>query len=152
MRHTRGEVQRHMDRAAYWLMAASTLICPVVIWFAGRVMGLSDFGSPNPFIGYRTALSMRNQDTWDFANADCARRFQKAGPWMAAASFAVMLCVMAAPPDIQTAVLLVVMGAQVACVCIEAWLVEKDLRRTFDKDGTRRTTTPDSNPPGSPGA
>ena len=39
-------------------------------------------GNINYFIGYRSSLSLKNKDTWKFANEDCGKRWLKIGKIM----------------------------------------------------------------------
>ena len=55
------------------------LIIPVVMLFGGYMMKTCPPRSISHWVGFRTALSMKNADTWAFAHACCGRVWWKAG-------------------------------------------------------------------------
>lgn len=125
----------------FWLMLACVLICPLIILFAGQAMTRMTPDKPNPFIGYRTALSMRNEDTWYFANRDCGQKFRKSAVWLCVASAAVILFAgSAASVDMLSALVMIVVAAQCVWLVVVVSLVQRDLRRTFNDDGTRKNS------------
>lgn len=124
--------------ALFWFMLASVEICPFVVYIAGRAMTRMDLGEPNPLVGYRTTLSMRNADTWQFANRDCGRRFRKGALWACGASALAMLLFLHGDEVALTMAVLCITGAQCAWVFIVIWQVQRDLHRVFNEDGSRR--------------
>ena len=57
-----------MVNILFWLFVlAFDLLLPVVMIFFGREFMKNPPKEINPGYGYRTAMSSKNQDTWDFA-------------------------------------------------------------------------------------
>ncbi len=66
----------------WWIMFFAGLLIPAAMVIFGRVM----WKHPSKEIGwgscgYRTAMSQKNQETWDFAQHACGRLWWKGG-WM----------------------------------------------------------------------
>ena len=58
----------------FWLFCtASSLLIPLVMLFFGRRFLTKPPKSINSLYGYRTARSMKNQQTWDFAHRVCGK-------------------------------------------------------------------------------
>lgn len=87
----------------------------------------------NPFLGYRTKSSMRNQETWEIANRFAARLMTQLGIMLAA----VGVITFALPATGLTGV-----GIGIALVLLSAFMqfffTEKYLRKTFDERGNKR--------------
>lgn len=62
----------------YWLIIflVDMLYSLVMIWGGNYMVKHAD-GNINYFIGYRSSLSLKNKDTWKFANEDCGKRWLK---------------------------------------------------------------------------
>ena len=67
----------------YWLIIflVDLLYSLVMIWGGSYMVKHAD-GNINYFIGYRSSLSLKNKDTWKFANEDCGKRWLKIGKIM----------------------------------------------------------------------
>ena len=55
----------------FWVLFACCLLTPVIMLLAGWMMWKHCPREINGLLGYRTARSMKNQDTWRFAHAYC---------------------------------------------------------------------------------
>ena len=94
----------------------------------------------NSAYGYRTSMSMKNQDTWDFAHQVCGRVWWRMG-WLMLALSAVLLAWMQGRPGGEhTNWLLGILVAfgEGAVLILTIIPVERALKRTFDKNGNRR--------------
>lgn len=92
----------------------------------------------NSFFGYRTAMSMKNQDTWQFAHHHCGRLWRRIGwPMLACSVIAILFSIgkSAAYREIFGAVLC---GAQTLVLIASIFPTELALKKTFDRDGLRR--------------
>ena len=92
----------------------------------------------NGLYGYRTAMSMKNKDTWDFAHRYCGRIWVRWGAILLALTVIPMLCVIRAGVERVSVVALIIMGVQIAVLIASVFSTERALKRTFDKDGNRR--------------
>ncbi len=88
--------------------------------------------------GYRTAMSMKNADTWEFAHRCIGRLWKKWGWWMLIGTIPIMVYCMGGTEDEVGLCGGVVCGIQTAAMCIPIIMTERALKRTFYKDGTRR--------------
>ena len=64
----------------FWIfMTCGTLLLPVIMICAGAALRRGKFSTINPVSGYRTRRSMQNQQTWDYAQRECGRLWQRWG-------------------------------------------------------------------------
>lgn len=62
----------------FWIfMTISNLLIPVIMMVFGKIFTEHPPTSINSIYGYRTAMSKKNQDTWDFAHAYCGRLWKR---------------------------------------------------------------------------
>ncbi len=95
--------------------------------------------------GYRTPLSQKNADTWDFANRYFGRTIRPVGLVALPVTVVAMLPALPAFGHSETFVEswgLTVTGLLVVALLVPAVLTERALRTTFTHNGTRRTGTP----------
>lgn len=114
------------------------LIVSVVLIISGKVLQRCCPKKMNRICGYRSERSMKNMDTWQFAQEYCGRLWWKTG-WIALLiSLVVLLGVFRLGKNA------VVIAAHVLCVlqmilmfvCI--YWTERALKKTFSEDGNRR--------------
>ncbi len=123
----------------FWLfMLLMDLLVPAVM----VVFGLRFLKNPpkeiNPVYGYRTAMSMKNRDTWTFAHRHIGKLWRTLGLAMLPLSALAMLFVWG--KDISTVSLFggVVCAVQIVIVLCSLFPTELALKRTFDDRGSRR--------------
>ena len=63
----------------WWFMFVCDLLIPILMIIVGNMMWKHPPKKINGIIGYRTARSMRNMDTWKFAHEYCGRLWWKIG-------------------------------------------------------------------------
>ena len=100
-----------------------TLFIPVLMILCGYLMYKHTPKDINCLVGYRTAMSMKNQETWDFAHNYCGRLWVKVGAVMTIIS-ALIMCI-----------------AEVIQVVFLCWTIvptERALKDNFDQDGNRK--------------
>lgn len=119
------------------------LIMDLIIPISMAVIGIWFVKSSGPkeinsAFGYRTTMSMKNRDTWEFAHTYCGKLWKPFGLAMALVSVVVML--FAVGKDIATVGLVggVLCGAQGVFMVIPVIIIERALRKTFYKDGRRK--------------
>lgn len=115
------------------------LIVPAVLIVGGKVLRSYCPKKMNRICGYRTERSMKNMNTWRFAQEYCGRLWWKTG-WIALLiSLAVLLGVFRLGKNA------VVIAANVLCVfqmismfvCI--YWTERALKKSFSEDGSRQS-------------
>lgn len=114
------------------------LVIPVSMLIFGSLFKKNVPREINWIFGYRTAMSMKNQETWRFAHNYCGRIWTKAGAILLAVSAAVSACSFAFGKDVADAASVILCGVQIVFLIGSIFPTEKALRRNFDKDGNRR--------------
>lgn len=123
----------------FWLyMLLVDCITPVVMILFGRQFLRNPPKQVNKVFGYRTAMSMKNQDTWAFAHRHCGRIWLWLGILLLPLTGLALLPVLR--QDVQTigtvgGILCVVQLLLMVCSAIA---VELALRATFDPNGRRK--------------
>ena len=123
----------------WWFMLLCDLLIPAVMMLAGHTMRKHCPKRINRAVGYRTARSMKNMDTWKFAHDYCGRLWWKLG-W----SMLILSALIAIPfyrSDSATigAVASALLLVQCAALIVSLFPAEAALKRTFNDDGTRKT-------------
>ena len=119
----------------WFFMLWSNFMIPLLMVGFGCFFKKFGAGSINTVFGYRTSMSMKNQQTWDFANLFFARLWIKVGLIMLPISVLLMLPVIGKNTE--------TVGwwggglALVQCVVLIASIfpVERALNKKFDKEG-----------------
>lgn len=122
----------------WFLMLGTNLLIPVIMLIAGRLFLKNIPKNINRFVGYRTAMSMKNEDTWQFAHT-CAGRFWWKWGWISLAFAVIPMLPLLGQSENITAIV----GLIAACILMIPLLAaiphtEKALCSTFDKQGKRR--------------
>lgn len=119
-------------------MLCADLMIPLVMVVIGLYYSKHSAGSINYLCGYRTSMSMKNEDTWRFANRHWGKSCLAVGLALLPCSAVPMLLVMGRDEDTVA-----LWGGVVCCVQVVAILAsiiptERALRRMFDENGNRR--------------
>ncbi|EHO84359.1 hypothetical protein HMPREF0380_01206 [Eubacterium infirmum F0142] len=94
--------------------------------------------SVNSWMGYRTARSTKNSETWEFAQKSCADNSLKMFLPTAALTLIIMLFVLNKEDKVIQYVGLGITMAQLLSYGAVLYLTEKDLKKEFDDRGKRR--------------
>ena len=122
----------------FWLfMLCADLLIPAAMIFYGRKFMKAPPKNINASFGYRTARSMKNQDTWDFAHRYCGWLWYRCGSVMLP-SAAALLFVLGWDIGVIGSTGLIVAGVQLVVMLGTLLPVEAALKRTFDDSGLRR--------------
>lgn len=123
----------------FWIFCtAMVLLTPAVMLLFGRRFQTKPPKTINSLYGYRTARSMKNQDTWDFAHHFCGRLWFTLGLVLLPVSVAAMLPALGRDAGETGIWCCVVAGVQLAVLLGSLLPVEVALKRTFDQHGRRR--------------
>ena len=114
------------------------LIIPAVMLFGGYMMKTCPPRSISRWVGFRTALSMKNADTWAFAQACCGRVWWKIG-WisLALSVFGQLPFAKAGEETLETLALVMVLAQSFVLLGTVVY-VQRELKRAFDERGRRR--------------
>lgn len=123
----------------YWIfMFVSVLLIPGIMMGLGRWLQTHPPKTINCLYGYRTTMSMKNQDTWDFAQKKSGQVWTKWGPWVLVPSVLGMLPVLGANTETVSLVGGGIVMVQLIPLLASIYPVERALGTTFDKEGNRR--------------
>lgn len=92
----------------------------------------------NFVFGYRTSMSMKNRDTWQFAHNYCGKLWFRFGLVMLPISIMPLLFVSRQKIDTVSIVGAVVCFAQIVPMFVSVILTEAALKRAFYKNGSKR--------------
>ena len=123
----------------FWIfMFITTLLIPLMMIVFGLIFLKNPPKEINWAYGYRTSMSMKNQETWDFAHQYVGKLWFKWGIGLAVISVVVMLLVIGKDTDtvgwvcggLAMVQILPLLGAMIP--------TEMALKRVFNKDGKRK--------------
>lgn len=123
----------------FWIfMTITNLLIPLTMVLFGRYFSKSAPKEINGVFGYRTPMSMKNKETWEFAHHYCGRLWLIIGWIILIASVISMLFVMGKNESIIEKVSSVLCGIQVFLLIGSIFPVERALKKNFDKYGRRK--------------
>ena len=126
----------------YIYLLIMSLVIPLTMillgrWFSNRVPKKINY-----VFGYRTAMSMKNRDTWEFAHRYIGKVWSRAGAVLLL-SVIPMLFVAGCDTDTVGYMSAAVTVLQLIVLVGSIFPVERALRRTFDENGKRRVPDED---------
>ena len=123
----------------FWVaMFIFNLLVPLLMVVFGRIMYKHAPKSINGVYGYRTSMSMKNEDTWKFAHDYCGRLWYKIGLIMLIPSVLVQLPFVRRSTDTIGIMTVVLETVQICVMIASIFPTERALRKTFDKYGNRK--------------
>lgn len=123
----------------FWIyMLLMDLLLPFTMIGFGRYFMKKAPKEINGVFGYRTSMSMKNRDTWEFAHKYCGRIWYIIGLIILPVTVVCMLFVIGKDVDIVGTVGAVIMGVQLVPLVGSIFPTEIALRKNFDKNGERR--------------
>lgn len=123
----------------FWIfMLICDLLLPLTMIAVGKYFTKSAPKEINAVCGYRTAMSMKNQETWNYAHHSCGQIWRRLGWVLFAATIAGMLFAVGKPKDLVGAVSGIICGVQVVFLIGSIFPTEIALKKTFDENGFRR--------------
>ena len=127
---------------AFWVFVlAFDLLIPLVMLGFGKSFMKNPPAEINPGYGYRTIMSSKNQDTWDFAQRYMGKVWYQAGRVLLIPSALPLLLVLGRDVGTVGVVGLVVSGVQLVVMLGSILVTERALKKNFDKNGKRKTDT-----------
>ena len=123
----------------FWIyMLIMNLLIPMTMIGFGLLFVKKAPHDINYLFGYRTEMSMKTRDTWDFAHQYIGRLWLLIGLVLLPVSVVPPLFTLGRGEDTIGTVGAVVVLVQIAALMIPIFPTESALRRTFDKDGRRK--------------
>lgn len=124
----------------WFMMLGFNLLIPVIMLIAGKLFRTNAPKNINWIIGYRTAMSMKNEDTWVFAHKYAGSFYWKWGWVVLVFSIIFMLFILGQSVEIVSTAGCILMFLQLIPLIAVIPHTEKALQHTFDKDGKRKDT------------
>ncbi len=122
----------------FWsFMFIMDMMLPLIMIICGKWFLKSAPKEINMVVGYRTSMSMKNKDTWDFAHKYCGKLWYKWGMVMLPVSAVAMLFALGKNENTVGIVGGIICTAQVIILIGSIYPTEKALRKNFDRNGKR---------------
>ncbi len=122
----------------YIAVFCCNLIIPLVMVVGGYAMYMKPPKRINHIIGFRTKMSMKNDDTWKFAHERCGKLWFKIGIILLIASAVIQMPFVRSDDFTLDVLTLTLETVQLIVLIVSALSVEKKLKKTFDENGNRR--------------
>ena len=123
----------------FWIfMLFMDLLIPLTMVGLGKRFMKKSPQNINPLFGYRTTMSMKNNDTWEFAHRYCGKLWFRCGLILLPLSIAPLIFVFNKGTDIIGTVGGIVCAVQLVPLIGSIFPTEAALKKTFDKNGNRR--------------
>ena len=123
----------------YWLyMLGVCLVIPLTMMIFGRHFMHSPPKEINGSYGYRTSMSMKSRETWDFAHRYFGRLWFILGLILLPLSAAAMLFLLGESVKAIGNSSLIIMAFQLLFLIIPIFPTERALKKNFDQFGFRR--------------
>lgn len=120
------------------LLIVCNLLLPALLIIVGALMARFPPKKINALYGYRTERSMKNEDTWQFANKYSGALIWKIG-WIALAVAAVLsIALWRFGKGAMSIVNLLLTTAQCVAVIVIIPMTERALKDAFDDEGRRK--------------
>ena len=126
---------------SFWIfMLCSNFLIPLLMLGFGCFFKKFGAGTINDVFGYRTSMSKKNQQTWDFANMYFARLWIKVGLIMLPLSVVLMFPVLGKSTETVGWWGGALSMVQCIILIVSIFPVERALNKNFDKDGNPKST------------
>ena len=123
----------------FWLyLLLSGLLIPCLMIVFGIVFARKVPKNINIWYGYRTARSMKNEDTWQFAHRHLGRSWRVAGGILLVVSVLPMIAVVGRDDDTVGLMSLLITAVQLVVMIASIVPTERALKKTFDDQGNRK--------------
>ena len=122
----------------YIYMLLASLLIPVIMLVFGWIFRCQAPKKINVWYGYRTARSMKNEDTWVFAHQHIGGTWLIVGAVMLVISVIPMIAVYGKDVDTVSVVSLVLTVVQLIPLIVSLIPTEQALKNTFDENGIRK--------------
>lgn len=123
----------------FWIfMMVCNLIIPLIVITLGKYYSNNAPKNINNIVGYRTSLSMKNKETWEFAHNYCGKLWFKMGWYMLLLSIIAMISVVNGGEKDVSLVGAAVCIIETIAIVISVFIVEKALKDNFDNNGIRK--------------
>ena len=124
----------------FWIfMLLFVLMIPLTMIYFGRRFFKSPPKSINATFGYRSTMSMKNQETWKLAHTVCGRFWFRCGRILLPLSVVPMLLVIGRGTETVGYTGVIIVFIQLVPLLCVIPVTEHALRKKFDKNGVRKS-------------
>lgn len=122
----------------WWFMFCCDLIVPLIMIAGGRLLWKHPPTGVNMVYGYRTKRSMRNADTWQFAQVYCGRIWWKVGWLLLLLSALVQLPFCRSSQTVIGGLGVALCTVQCMVMIVSVFPTERALKKNFTDAGLRK--------------
>lgn len=123
----------------FWIfMLLMDIVIPLTMIRFGRLFLTKVPKNLNATFGYKTTMSMKNKDTWEFAHKFCGKLWFRWGLVLLPISILPLILVFNKSIDTIAYVGLIVSVVQIVLLIISIIPTEIALKKTFDQNGFHR--------------
>lgn len=123
----------------FWIfMSIINLLIPFTMIVFGKHFIKKTPNEINAIFGYRTTMSMKNKDTWEFAHKYCGKLWHICGVAMLPITVILMLLLLGKSKDCIGTVGVIICGVQCILLIGTVFPTETALKKNFDKNGKKR--------------
>ena len=122
----------------WWFMLICDMIIPIVMVIVGRWMWKHYPKNINGMSGYRTTRSMKNMDTWKFANDYCGKLWWKIGWVMIIPSALIHIPLYHSDENRIGIASVILVAIQCFIMIVSIFPTERALKKHFNDDGMPR--------------
>ena len=122
----------------WWYLFFCALLIPGIMIFFGAVFSKKAPKNINTLFGYRTARSMKNRATWDFAHQYAGKIWLRMGSVLLPLSAIAMLFSFGKSDNTVGTVNLMVIAAQLPVMISVIFFTERALKQNFDEYGRKK--------------
>ena len=124
----------------FWIyMLLFVLLIPITMVYFGQRFFKSPPKSINATFGYRSTMSMKNQETWKLAHTVCGRFWFRCGRILLPLSVVPMLLVIGRGTETVGYTGVIIVFIQLVPLLCVIPVTEHALRKKFDKNGMRKS-------------
>ena len=123
----------------FWIfMLVIDLLFPVIMIVMGRYFMKTSPKEINYIFGYRTNMSIKNKDTWDFAHKYIGKLWFYLGLILVPITVIQMLLVIGGNEDTISMIGSIICIVALVVLIVSIIPTERALKKTFDKEGNRK--------------
>lgn len=123
----------------FWIfMLVMNLLIPFTMIGFGRLFRNSSPNDINSFYGYRTIMSMKNKDTWEYAHHHFGKTWYRLGLILLPTTIVAMLLLFGKNTNTVGTYGGIICGLQLVPLIVSIIPTEIALRKIFDENGIRK--------------
>ncbi len=119
------------------LLLVIYLLIPMSIWIGGLYMWQKCPNNINKLIGFRTTLSMKNIEAWNYANEKAGKIWTVMGMVLTLITVLIYALFWNNSIELISFISIILSLAELAAIFISIFITEASLRKAFDKNGNK---------------